>query len=125
GATRGSAMPEIAPALRRRVESPTSETRPVRYLLIGFTLVVLAIFLVLPLVAVFAQALSLGIGPALDTFRNPEAVNAILLTLLVAAVAVPCNLIFGIAASWAIAKYRFWGRSFLVTLIDLPFSVSP
>lgn len=110
---------------RRRPVSPVSESAPVRYGLIALTLVVLGIFLVLPLLAVFVQALSLGIGPALSTFSNSEAVSAIGLTLLVAAIAVPCNLIFGIAAAWAIAKYRFRGRAFLISLIDLPFSVSP
>lgn len=105
--------------------SPVSEPLPVRYLLIALTLVVLGIFLVLPLLVIFVQALSLGLGPALSTFSNPEAVTAIGLTLLVAAIAVPCNLVFGIAAAWAIAKYRFRGRAFLVSLIDLPFSVSP
>jgi sulfate transport system permease protein len=97
----------------------------VRYLLIAMTLLVLGIFLVLPLLVIFVQALSLGLGPALSSFSNPEAVTAIGLTLLVAAIAVPCNLVFGIAAAWAIAKYRFRGRAFLVSLIDLPFSVSP
>jgi sulfate transport system permease protein len=105
--------------------SPVSEPLPVRYLLIAMTLVVLGIFLVLPLLVIFVQALSLGLGPALSSFSNPEAVTAIGLTLLVAAIAVPCNLVFGIAAAWAIAKYRFRGRAFLVSLIDLPFSVSP
>jgi sulfate transport system permease protein len=105
--------------------SPVSEPLPVRYLLIAMTLLVLGIFLVLPLLVIFVQALSLGLGPALSSFSNPEAVTAIGLTLLVAAIAVPCNLVFGIAAAWAIAKYRFRGRAFLVSLIDLPFSVSP
>jgi sulfate transport system permease protein len=105
--------------------SPVSEPLPVRYLLIALTLVVLGIFLVLPLLAVFVQALSLGLGPALSTFANPESVSAIGLTLVVAAIAVPCNLVFGVAAAWAIAKYRFRGRAFLISLIDLPFSVSP
>lgn len=115
-------MPEIA---RRAVDSPVTESRPVRIALIGFSIVVLGIFLVLPLVAVFVQALQLGVGPALATFRDPEAISAILLTLLIAGIAVPCNLVFGIAAAWAIAKYRFVGRAFLISLIDLPFSVSP
>lgn len=115
-------MPEIA---RRPVDSPVTESRPVRIALIGFSIVVLGIFLVLPLVAVFVQALQLGVGPALATFRDPEAISAILLTLLIAGIAVPCNLVFGIAAAWAIAKYRFVGRAFLISLIDLPFSVSP
>jgi len=119
-----------APAVSSRPErivfrSPVTEARPVRLLLIGISVAVLGLFLVLPLVSVFVQAVNLGLGPALATFSDPEAVSAIWLTLLVAAIAVPCNLVFGIAAAWAIAKYRFPGRTFLVSLIDLPFSVSP
>lgn len=105
--------------------SPVTEPPAVRYLLIGLSILVLAVFLVLPLVTVFVQALQMGLWQALATFSDPDAISAILLTLLVAAIAVPCNLVFGIAAAWAIAKYRFPGRSFLITLIDLPFSVSP
>src|SRR5690606_17293731 len=105
--------------------SPVTEARPVRIVLIALTVAILALFLVLPLLAVFAQALAMGLGAALDTFSDPDARAAVRLTLLVAAVAVPCNLVFGIAAAWAIAKYRFPGRSFLISLIDLPFSVSP
>lgn len=105
--------------------SPVTESRPVRLALIALSVVLLLVFLVLPLFAVFVQAVALGIGPALATFRDPDAIAAILLTLLVAAIAVPCNLVFGVAAAWAIAKYRFPGRAFLITLIDLPFSVSP
>ncbi len=110
---------------RRRFRPATTESRPVQVLLIGLTVLVLAVFLVAPLATVFVQALGMGIGPALATLGNPEALSAILLTLLVAAIAVPCNLVFGIAAAWAIAKYRFPGRTFLISLIDLPFSVSP
>src|SRR5690606_1986102 len=110
---------------RRRFRSPTGESRPVRIALIGLSVAVLALFLVLPLLTVFVQALRLGLGPALASLADPEAVSAIGLTLLVAAIAVPCNLVFGVAAAWAIAKYRFPGRTFLISLIDLPFSVSP
>jgi len=106
-------------------QSPTSETLPVRLVLIGLTVFLLALFLLMPLIAVFVQALSLGIGPALATFQDPEARSAILLTLFVAAIVVPCNVVFGIAAAWTVAKYRFPGRAFLISLIDLPFSVSP
>ncbi len=105
--------------------SPTSEPRIVRIALIGIAVLMLLLLLVLPLVSVFAQALRLGTDAFLSTFSNPDAISAIWLTLLVAAIAVPCNLVFGIAASWAIAKFRFKGRAFLVSLIDLPFSVSP
>jgi sulfate transport system permease protein len=110
---------------QRVVTSPVTETRPVRATLIALSVVVLAVFLIAPLAAVFVQALSLGIGPALATFKDPDAIAAIQLTLLVAAIAVPCNLVFGVAAAWCIAKYRFPGRALLVSLIDLPFSVSP
>ena len=107
------------------VASPVTESPTVQIVLIALSVLVLAVFLVLPLLAVFVQALALGLGPALATFQDPDAIAAILLTLLVAAIAVPCNLVFGVAAAWAIAKYRFPGRAFLITLIDLPFSVSP
>ena len=112
-------------ASRRKAISPTTESLPVRAALITLTVVVLAVFLVVPLLIIFVQALSMGIGPALATFSDPEALSAIGLTLLIAAISVPCNLVFGVAAAWAIAKYRFPGRTFLISLIDLPFSVSP
>jgi sulfate/thiosulfate transport system permease protein len=105
--------------------SPVTETATVRVLLISITVVILAVLLVLPLASVFAEALRLGLGEYLATFRNPDARSAIWLTLLVASIAVPCNLVFGIAAAWTIAKYQFRGRTFLISLIDLPFSVSP
>ncbi len=109
----------------RSVRSPVTETRPVRVVLIVLSVLFLAVFLVAPLLTVFVQALSMGLGPALATFGDPEAIAAIKLTLLVAAIAVPCNLVFGVAAAWCIAKYRFPGRALLISLIDLPFSVSP
>jgi len=105
--------------------SPVTETRPVRIALIAFSVVVLFVFLVMPLITVFVRALEMGIGPALATFQDRDATSAIMLTVLIAAIAVPCNLVFGVAAAWAIAKYRFKGRTFLISLIDLPFSVSP
>lgn len=88
-------------------------------------LLILALFLVLPLVSVFAQALAKGVVPFLEALREPDALAAIRLTLLVAAIAVPANLVFGIAAAWALTRFRFPGRSLLMSLIDLPFSVSP
>lgn len=97
----------------------------VRTLLIGVAITFLALFLVLPLGAVFVQAFAHGFGAYLDAFREPDALAAIRLTLTVAAIAVPFNLVFGVAASWAIAKFEFPGKTFLITLIDLPFSVSP
>ena len=84
-----------------------------------------ALFLVLPLVTVFGQALAQGVDAAFASIGDPDALSAIRLTLIVAAIAVPLNMIFGLAAAWAIAKFDFKGKSFLVTLIDIPFSVSP
>lgn len=106
---------------------PTVRAEPLsmRLVLIGVALAYLALFLVLPLVTVFIEALRDGIGAYLDSIGDRQARSAIFLTLIVAAIAVPLNLVFGLAASWAIAKFDFWGKSFLTTLIDLPFSVSP
>ena len=101
------------------------ESAPVRRLLIAATLLVLACVLVLPLVSVFAEALRRGLGAYLASFRDPEALAAIRLTLLVAAIAVPVNVFFGLSASWAIAKFSFPGKRLLITLIDLPYAVSP
>ncbi|HEY1269119.1 MAG TPA: sulfate ABC transporter permease subunit CysW [Candidatus Binatia bacterium] len=103
----------------------TSEPGPVRALLIAAALVFLGLFLFVPLAVVFAQAFQKGIGAYFDSFRDPAALAAIRLTLLTAAVAVPFNLLFGVAAAWVIGKFDFIGKSFLMTLIDLPFSVSP
>ena len=103
----------------------TTESAWVRWSLIGLALVFLALFLVLPLAAVFAEALRKGWGAYLEALREPDAWAAIRLTLITAAVAVPLNLVFGVAAAWCIAKYEFRGKAFLTTLVDLPFSVSP
>jgi sulfate transport system permease protein len=105
--------------------SPISEAPWVRVALIGVALAFLALFLFLPLVSVFVEALRRGIGPALAALGDPDAISAIKLTLLVAVIAVPTNLVFGVCAAWAIAKFEFRGKSLLITLIDLPFSVSP
>jgi sulfate/thiosulfate transport system permease protein len=94
-------------------------------LMIGVTLSFLALFLVVPLASVFVEAFSGGIGAWFAAFDNSEARSAVLLTLLVAAIAVPLNVVFGLAASWCIARFRFAGRNLLLTLIDLPFAVSP
>jgi sulfate/thiosulfate transport system permease protein len=96
-----------------------------RLLLIGSALLFLAVFLVMPLLAVFAQALAKGFGVYFAAISQPMALSAVKLTLLVALIAVPLNLVFGVAASWAIAKFDFRGKSGLITLIDLPFAVSP
>ena len=101
------------------------EPRLVRWTLIALALGFLALFLIVPLVAVFAEALRKGVAVYLAALREPDAVSAVRLTLLAAAVAVPLNIVFGLAAAWAIAKFQFRGRSLLLTLIDLPFAVSP
>ena len=103
----------------------TSEPPAVRRLLIGIALAFMALFLVLPLVFVFSQAFAKGIGFYFKTLNDPLAWSAIKLTLLSAAIAVPLNCVFGVAAAWAIAKFDFRGKNVLLTLIDLPFSISP
>ena len=97
----------------------------VRISLIALALAFLALVVLLPLAAVFAQALEKGLGAYLRAIRQPETMAAIRLTLLTALLVVPLNTVFGVAAAWLIAKYRFPGRNLLITLIDLPFSVSP
>ena len=108
-----------------RARSATTERRRVRIALILIAVAFLVLFLLLPLFAVFSEALRAGLTGYWQAISEPDAVAAIKLTLLVAAIAVPANLIFGLAASWAIAKFDFPGKSILNTLIDLPFSVSP
>jgi len=103
----------------------TREPAPVQLLLTLVALGFIALFLVLPLVAVFAQALEKGWAAYVGALREPMALSALRLTLLTAAIAVPLNVVFGLAASWAIAKFRFPGKDALLTLIDLPFGVSP
>jgi sulfate/thiosulfate transport system permease protein len=114
---------------RRSVEhsAPRATQDPAwaRWLLTGIALTFLALFLVLPLAAVFVEAFRRGVGAYLSSFKDPDAISAIKLTLTAAAIAVPANLVFGVAASWAIAKFNFRGKSLLITLIDLPFAVSP
>jgi sulfate/thiosulfate transport system permease protein len=101
------------------------EPRPVRLLLICLALLFLGLFLLLPLLVVFTEAFKKGADVYLEAIREPDAAAAIRLTLTAAAIAVPLNLVFGVAAAWAIAKFHFPGKSILLTLIDLPFSVSP
>jgi sulfate transport system permease protein len=105
--------------------SPTTERPATRYALITLGAVYLAVFLFLPLAAVFVEAFRQGFASYMTALAEEETAAAIRLTLLVAAIAVPLNLVFGIAAAWAIAKFEFKGKAFLITLIDLPFSVSP
>jgi len=97
----------------------------VRSLLIIAALVFMTIFLVFPLAIVFSEALSLGVSTYLSAIADPNVASAIFLTLIIAAIAVPANLVFGICASWCIARFDFVGRNLLITLIDLPFSISP
>jgi sulfate transport system permease protein len=96
-----------------------------RIALITGGLAVIVLFLVLPLIAVFTQALQAGIGAYFTAISDPNVISAIWMTLTIAAIAVPANLIFGICASWCIARFKFRGRDLLITLIDLPFSISP
>ena len=108
-----------------RVQSGTTEATWIRWTLTGLALAFMALFLVLPLAAVFTEAMRKGLPAFAEALADPDAWAAIRLTLLTAAIAVPLNLVFGVAAAWAIAKYEFRGKAFLTTLVDLPFSVSP
>jgi sulfate/thiosulfate transport system permease protein len=117
--------PNEAARLSALRADPRTEPRAVRIVIIGLAVTFLSVFVVLPLVVVFAQAFSKGIVVYLAALGNPEALSAIRLTLLIAAISVGLNLVFGLVAAWAIAKFEFPGKTFLVTLIDLPFSVSP
>ena len=103
----------------------TTEPAWVRYSLIGVALTFMFFFLVLPLAAVFTEALRKGFDAYWVALQEPDAWSAIRLTFITAMIAVPLNLVFGVAAAWAIAKYEFTGKAFLTTLVDLPFSVSP
>ncbi|MFG5775499.1 sulfate ABC transporter permease subunit CysW [Comamonas sp. J-3] len=105
--------------------STVTEPRWVRWTLIGIALVFMLLFLVLPLLAVFVEALRKGWDTYIAALREPDAWSAIKLTLITALIAVPLNLVFGVAAAWAIAKYEFKGKALLTSLVDLPFSVSP
>ena len=105
---------------RMRPRAATEDAAWVRVLLIGAALLFLGLFLVLPLVTVFVEAFSKGLAVYWDAIREPVALAAIRLTLLVAAISVPANAVFGVAAAWAIAKFDFRGKSLLITAIDLP-----
>ena len=112
-----------AAGIARRVR--TTESPAIRWLLTALALGFMGLFLVLPLAAVFVEALKAGWTAYWAALKEPDALSAIRLTLLTAAIAVPLNLVFGVAAAWCIAKFEFKGKAFLTTLIDLPFSVSP
>jgi len=118
-----AARPQRAPL--QRPLAATTESALTRRLLIGAALAFLAMFLALPLLLVFVYAFGAGFGAYLAALREPDAGSAIRLTLLTAAIAVPVNTLFGIAAAWAIAKFEFRGKNLLITLIDLPFAISP
>ncbi|WP_028455970.1 sulfate ABC transporter permease subunit CysW [Chitinilyticum litopenaei] len=115
----------MAASLTVNRSQATTETRWVRYALTGLALAFITLFLIVPLIAVFAEALRQGWGLFLAAFTDPDALSAIRLTLITAAIAVPLNLVFGVAAAWTISRFQFRGRSVLTTLIDLPFAVSP
>ncbi|MDM0047218.1 sulfate ABC transporter permease subunit CysW [Variovorax dokdonensis] len=112
-------------AANRRAKAGTTESPLVRWLLIGLALAFMTLFLVLPLAAVATEALRKGLDAYIEALREPDAWAAIWLTLITAAISVPLNLVFGVAAAWAIAKFEFRGKAFLTTLVDLPFAVSP
>ncbi|HXM00435.1 MAG TPA: sulfate ABC transporter permease subunit CysW [Rhizomicrobium sp.] len=103
----------------------TEDRRSVRVVSVVIAIVFIVLFLVMPLITVFSEALTKGLAMALDALKDPDALSAIRLTLLTAAIAVPLNTTFGVAAAWAITKFDFRGKGVLTTLIDLPFSVSP
>ncbi len=115
-ATAAAQAPPRRPAIRLPGLSP---------LLVLATAAVMAVLVLLPLAIVFHEALAKGLGPALQALRDPDALAAIRLTLVVAAISVPLNAVFGVAAAWTIARFEFRGKSALVSVIDLPFSISP
>jgi len=124
-------VPLSAPDAKARAHAAAArnnlrtEPRAVRIVIIALAMTFLSVFVVLPLVVVFAQAFSKGVLAYFAALADPEALSAIKLTLVVAAISVGLNLVFGLVAAWAIAKFEFRGKTFLITLIDLPFSVSP
>jgi sulfate transport system permease protein len=118
-------MSDVALSTSRAFTAPTAEPGAARVILITTALVFVAVFLVFPVAVVFTEAFRNGAGAFVAGITDPDALSAIRLTVLVAAIAVPANILFGVAAAWAIAKYEFRGKTVLITLIDLPFSVSP
>ena len=110
---------------QQKISGATQESPWVRRVIIGTGLLYFALFLLLPLASVFVEAFRKGFDAYLAALVDPDALSAIKLTLIVAIVSVPMNLVFGVAAAWAITKFQFPGKRFLITMIDLPFSVSP
>ena len=121
----GGAMGLKARSQNSAANPSVTEPPFLRGMLIGSALIFLLIFLLLPILTVLASALAKGIEFYFQSLTKPMAMSAARLTLLVAAIAVPANLFFGLAASWAVTKFDFWGKKFFITLIDLPFTVSP
>jgi sulfate/thiosulfate transport system permease protein len=117
--------PGVAACTLAGRSDPRTEPKAVRVAIIAAAIVFLCVFVLLPLATVFAQAFSRGAGAYIAALSEPEALAAIRLTLVVAAISVGINLVFGLCAAWAIGKFEFRGKTFLITLIDLPFSVSP
>jgi sulfate transport system permease protein len=115
----------VVNALPASVAPAVTESAFVRRLLIGTSVLFLGAFLLVPLGCVFAAAFGQGVAAYAASFHDPDTLSAIRLTLLAAIIAVPCNVVFGVAAAWAIGKFEFFGKSFLIALIDLPFSISP
>ena len=115
----------MAAPTKANFRHPTDDPLWAKIVVVGLVLAFLGLVLILPLAAVFAEALRKGLGPALDAIATPDALAAIKLTLITAGIAVPFNALFGLCAAWAIAKHDFPGKPLLITLIDLPFSVSP
>ena len=119
-------MSDSAPAIRVAPHAhAAAESPPARLALIAFAIIFLGLFLLAPLTVVIAEASRKGLSGYLDALADPDARAAIMLTLTVAAIVVPLNAAFGLAAAWCVSKFQFRGKSALVTLIDLPFSVSP
>jgi sulfate transport system permease protein len=115
----------MAVPTKAQFRHPTDDPLWAKVVIIGLVLAFLGLVLILPLAAVFAEALRKGVGPALEAISTPDAWAAIKLTLITAGITVPFNALFGLCAAWAIAKHEFPGKPLLITLIDLPFSVSP
>ncbi|HUS31791.1 MAG TPA: sulfate ABC transporter permease subunit, partial [Kofleriaceae bacterium] len=113
------------PIAERVVAASTSEPVWARRILIGISVGFSALFILVPLAAIFGEAFSRGLRAFGQALVDPKALSAIKLTLITTAIVVPLNLVFGVSAAWAIARFRFWGRSFLISLIDLPLAVSP
>src|SRR4051794_241365 len=118
-------MSQIQTATMSARADARTEPRLIRFVIIAIAVTFLTIFVVLPLVVVFAQAFAKGLGAYFSALTDPEALSAIRLTLTVAAISVSLNLLFGVIAAWTITKFEFPGKTFLISLIDLPFSVSP